>query len=155
MKLKKCREALGFLTLMAAVACSRQGTDGSGGRVTTAGTIEVTARLVEIRGDLPDIPLYDYAFVFKYEVLKTSRGGPLPKFIYVAQYLPLKPRNGVADERSGPVGGDLEFFRAGDIHRLALDFPAEDHYMGGLINRYFDAGVKEIYWAEWTNRVGG
>jgi hypothetical protein len=144
---------LGLSLLFSSTACTKGGADGSGGNVSTAGTAEVTAKLVEIRGELPNIPLYDYAFVFKYEVLKVHRGSVAPKVIYVAHYNPLKSRTAAADARSGAIGGDVEMFRAGDVHRMALNFPIDDHYMGGVVNRYFDDGVKEIHWAVWTNRV--
>ena len=144
---------LGLSLLFSSTACTKSGGDGSGGNVSTAGTAEVTAKLVEIRGELPNIPLYDYAFVFKYEVLKVHRGNVAPKVIYVAHYNPLKSRTAAADARSGAIGGDVEMFRAGDVHRMALNFPIDDHFMGGVVNRYFEDGVKEIHWAVWTNRV--
>ena len=142
-----------MLTALGSSGCQKHGVDGSGGQIATVGVAEVTAKLVEIRGELPADPLYDYAFVFKYEVQKVHRGQIADRVIYVAHYLPLKPRNAVTDARSGPVNGDVEVLRAGDVHRLALEFPVENHYMGGLVNRYFDDGVKTIYSAVWTNRV--
>jgi hypothetical protein len=144
---------LGLSLLFGNAACTKGSTDGSGGTVSTAGTVEVTAKLVEIRGELPNIPLYDYAFVFKYEVLKVHRGSVAPKVIYVAHYNPLKSRTAAADARSGAIGGDVEVFRAGDVHRMALNFPIDDHFMGGVVNRYFEEGVRDIHWAVWTNPV--
>jgi hypothetical protein len=35
------------------------------------------------------------------------------------------------------VGGNLRQFRAGQLHHLALEVPIEDHFMGGIVNKYF------------------
>jgi hypothetical protein len=118
--------------------------------VTTLGTAEVSAKLVEIPGQLPPNDLYNYAYVFKYKVLKVHRGKVEGDEIYVAQYNPLKPRQHVQDEFSGKVGGHLERFRAGDTHRMALEAPLDQFWMGGVIDKYFSQkGVR--YWAVWTN----
>ncbi|MEW6238492.1 MAG: hypothetical protein AB1656_24160 [Candidatus Omnitrophota bacterium] len=135
------------------LSCGKKTDTGEDPKVTTMGSLEVTAKLVEIKGELPDIPLYDYAFVFKYEVLKTYRGQLDAKTIYVGQYNPLKPRSSVADARSGEIGGNLKKFQVGDIHRLALEVPIDDYFMGGIVNRYFEENVSPIYWAVWTNLV--
>ena len=47
------------------------------------------------------------------------------------------------------VGGDVEQFRAGDIHRMALEAPLDQQWMGGIIDKYFSQkGTR--YWAIWT-----
>ena len=51
--------------------------------------------------------------------------------------LTLKPRSDVQDEFSGKVGGALEKFRAGDIHRMALEMPLEQYWIGGIVDKYF------------------
>jgi len=135
------------------LSCGKKTDTGEDAKVTTMGSLEFTAKLVEIKGELPDIPLYDYAFVFKYEVVKVHRGKLDAKTIYVGQYNPLKPRSGVADARSGEIGGNLKKFRVGDIHRMALEVPIDDYFMGGIVNRYFEENVSPIYWAVWTNLV--
>ena len=135
------------------LGCSGSGRTGEDEQVTTRGQLEVTATLMEIKGELPDDPLYDYAFVFRYEVATVHRGDLPTEVIYVAQYKPLEPRAGVADARSGPIGGDLKRFRAGASHRMALVVPVDDHFMGGIVNRYFEESDDPIYWAVWTNRV--
>ena len=117
------------------------------------GSIEVTAQLVEIPEKFPDIPLYDYAFVLKYKVLKIHRGEIGLDIIYVGQYNPLKPRSDVADARVGDIGGNLKKIRAGETHRMALEVPIEDHYMGGIINKYFEEDTGAVYWALWTNKA--
>ena len=134
-------------------SCGPKPDSGHGPNVTALGTAEVTARLVEIRDEFPDLPNYDYAFVMKYEVNEVHRGEFASKTIYVGHYNPLKPRAEAADARVEQVGGNLRQFHVGDLHRMALEVPLDEFYMGGIVNRYFDEGVEPIYWAVWTNRV--
>ena len=132
--------------------CAPRPDTGEDEKVTTLGTLEVTAKLLEIRGEFVDKPMYDYAFVMKYRALEAHRGGFEPDdTIYVGHYNPLKSRATAADERVPDVGGNLKKFRAGDIHRMALEAPIDDYYMGGIINRYFEEHAGPIYWAVWTN----
>ena len=145
-----CWLAAAVLTL---TSCRAEPDAGGGPNVTTLGTAEVTARLVEIRGDLPDLPNYDYAFVMRYEVSEVHRGEFSSKTIHVGHYNPLKPRSEAADARVEQVGGNLGQFNPGDFQRMALEVPIDEFYMGGIVNRYFDEGVEPIYWAVWTNRV--
>lgn len=126
--------------------------DGADPQVTTRGSIEVTARLVDIPGEFPPNDLYDYAFVMKYEVLETHRGS-VPRILYVGHYNPLKPRSTVADKRAEDVGGNVTEFRVGDLHRLALEVPIDDYCMAGIINKYAEQVQEPIYWAVWTNKV--
>jgi hypothetical protein len=116
------------------------------------GSIQVRAQLVEIpEGAIFKRELYDYATVLKYKVLQVHRGEVKSGFIYVAQYNPFKPRRQAADARVQEIGGNLETFRAGQVHDLALEAPVEDHFMGGLVNKYFGTSTDPIYWAVWTN----
>lgn len=142
-----------MLLVLGMWGCSSQPDTGEDGRVTTMGTLEVTAQLVEIPEPFPDIPLYDYAYVLKYKVLQTHRGKVNSEIIYIGHYNPLKPRDRVADVRSGEIGGNLKSFKPGDIHRMALEVPIDDFFMGGIINKYFELETGPIYWAVWTNRV--
>jgi hypothetical protein len=122
--------------------------------VTKLGEIEVTAKLVEVPdGAIFKRDLYDYATVLKYQVLKVHRGKVDGVTIYVGHYNPFKPRYEAADERVKEIGGDLKAFRAGQVHRMALVFPYDDFYMGGLVNKYFGQETGPIYWALWTNLV--
>jgi hypothetical protein len=134
-------------------ACSRKTTDGVDPKVTTLGSIEATGRLVEILGTFPPNDLYDYVYILKYKVLETHRGKVDGESILVGQYNPLKPRAKAADARAEGIGGDLKTFKAGDIHRMALDVPLDDHYMGPIINKYHGKTTGPLYWAIWTNRV--
>ena len=137
------------LTILLA-SCARPPAAEVDKEVTTLGTIEVTAQLVEIPGAFPANDLYNYSYVLKYRVLKVHRGQVPGVEIFVGQYNPLKPRATAQDDGSGKVGGHLEVFRAGDIHRLALETPLDQFWMGGIIDKYFEQpGVR--YWAVWTN----
>ncbi len=153
---------LAWPALLAALACcgscSRQGDTGEDPNVTSKGSIEVTAELVEIRGQLPDLPNYNYAFVMKYKVLEVHRGQVGGQSIYVAHYNPRKPRDAAADAAAKGIGGNLKRFEPGNLHRMALEVPIDEHYMGAIIDRYFDdkkaqPASEPIYWAVWTNRV--
>ncbi len=144
-----------LLSILLLASCAGKVSDGSGPQVTTLGSYEVTAKLLEIKGELPDIPLYDYAFIFKYQVQKVHRGKIDSDILYIGHYNPLKPRADVADVRSGDIGGNVKKIRVGDIHRMALEVPIEDYFMGGIVNRYFEDYSGPIYWAVWTNEVTG
>lgn len=148
------RLALGGLVLLlgfVCVSCGQTAGTGEDPEVTTRGSVEVTAELTEIRGEFVDKLDYDYAFIMKYKVLTVHRGTVEGDTIYVGHYNPQKPRDGVADARVPEVGGTLKKFRAGDVHRMALEPNIDDHFMGGVINRYFDDYDGPIYWAVWTN----
>jgi hypothetical protein len=142
-----------FLAAVCLVSCAPAPTTGEDEQVTTLGNLEVTAQLLEFPGELVNKPFYDYVFVFKYKILDVHRGDLAADTIHVGQYNPLKPRATVTDARVEDIGGNLEKFQVGDIHRIALDAPIDDYYMGGIINRYFDEKPDPIYWAVWTNRV--
>ncbi|HZT31025.1 MAG TPA: hypothetical protein VFA33_14145 [Bryobacteraceae bacterium] len=139
-----------LLLVVVAVSCGRKNSAEVDAEVTSLGTVEVTAQVEEIPGAFPPNDLYNYAYVLKYRVLKVHRGQLPGQEILVAQYNPLKPRTTVADDVSGKVGGHVEAFRAGDIHRMALAAPVDQFWMGGIIDKYFQQpGVR--YWAIWTN----
>jgi hypothetical protein len=135
---------------LALASCARNPAIEADKEVTTLGTVEVTAQLMEIPGPFPANDLYNYAYVLKYRVLKVHRGQAPGAEILVGQYNPLKPRATVQDDASGKVGGHLDAFRAGDVHRMALDAPLDQFWMGGIIDKYFEQpGAR--YWAVWTN----
>ena len=129
-------------------------TDGADPKVTAMGTIEVTAKLVDIPGTFPPNDIYDYAYVMKYEIVQVHRG-EASGTIFVGQYNPLKNRAEAADERSGEIGGNVTRFRTGDLHRLALDVPIDNFCMAGIVNEYAEKEPSDdpIYWAIWTNQV--
>ncbi len=118
----------------------------------TNGAVEVIARLVEVPdGAIFKRDLYDYATVLKYRVLEVRRGKVEGDFIYVGQYNPWKPRAEAADKRAPGIGGNLRQFQAGQVQHLALDVPIEDHFMGGIVNKYFGRMTNTLYWAVWTD----
>jgi hypothetical protein len=118
----------------------------------THGSIEVTALLIEIpEGAIFTRDLYDYATILKYRVLKVHRGDLDRETIYVGHYNPWKPRAEAADPRVPVLGGTLRQFQAGQTHRMALDVPIDDHFMGGIVNKYFGETTDVLYWAVWTN----
>jgi hypothetical protein len=122
-------------------------------QVASLGTVEISAKLLEIpEGAIFERDLYDYATILKYEVIYVHRG-PMEKgaTVYVGHYNPWKPRSEARDGRVKVIGGDLRQFRAGQIHHLALEVPIEDHFMGGIVNKYFGQTTNTIYWALWTN----
>jgi len=139
--------------ILFSLSCSKKTHDGKDAEVTTLGSVEVTAQLTEIRGEFPPNDLYDYVYVLKYQVLETHRGKIEGDSILVAQYNPLKPRAQAADARAEGIGGNVKRFRAGDVHRLALDVPFDDYYMGPVINKYHEEATEPLYWGVWTNRV--
>jgi len=135
------------------ISCAKKADTGADPQVTSLGSVEVTAELLEIPGEIRNDPMYDYAHVMKYKVLTVHRGSVDTDVIYVGQYNPAKSRAAAADARAGDIGGNLQQFRVGDIHRLALEVPIDDYYMGGIINKYFGQTEDPVYWALWTNLV--
>jgi hypothetical protein len=128
--------------------------NGEDPNVTSMGSIEVTARLMEIpEGAIFKRKLYDYATVLKYNVLKVHRGQIGAETIYIGHYNPFKSRREAVDNRVPDIGGNLTSFKAGQIHRMAMEVPIDDYFMGGIINKYFGKFDGPIYWAVWTNEV--
>lgn len=127
----------------------------AGGEVSKRGSIEVTARLVEIpEGAIFKRDLYDYTGILKYEVLKVHRGEVKTNVIFVGHYDPWKPRGEAADKRVPDIGGSVKRFQAGDTHRLALEAPLDNYFMGGIVNKYFGQDTGDLYWAVWTDAAG-
>jgi hypothetical protein len=147
------------LCLLAASCSPRTASSGRTGEdpeVTKRGSIEVTAKLVEIPdGAIFKRELYNYATILQYEVIKVHRGKVDARTIYVGHYNPFKPRSEAADSRVPDVGGDLTTFRAGQVHRMALEASIDDQYMGGIVDKYFGKRTEPVYWAVWTNLVSG
>ena len=150
------RALLFTLTLLVA-GCQNNsqsaGNGGEDGQVKSLGTVEVTARLVEIpEGAIFQRDLYDYAAILKYEIVAVHRGAvEKGATIYVGHYDPWKPRGESADKRVPNIGGTLRQFRAGQLHRMALETPMDDLYMGAVVDKYFGQHSGPVYWAVWTN----
>ena len=144
------------VALMEAACTERSvGSPSSDPELSKRGSIEVTAKLVEIpEGAIFERELYNYATVLKYQVLEVHRGKVRGETIYVGHYNPFKPRSEAADKRVTDVGGHLKSFRAGDVHRMALESSMLDHFTGGILNKYAEDDTDPIYWAVWTNPAG-
>lgn len=149
----RTRHFLALLLVGAAiVACSKKAA-APHPQLSARGTVEVTARLVEVpEGAIFERSLYDYATILKYEVAEVHRG-TLAKgaTIYVGHYNPWKPRGQATDRKVKDVGGGLSFFRAGEVHRMALYTPMDEHYLGGVVDKYFGTHEGPSYWAVWTD----
>lgn len=143
-----------------AVASTRPSSAEAAREVAARGSVEVVAELEEIPGlgrwdgEFPSNDLgYDYAYVVEYRVVRVLRGEVGGETLLVAHYNPRKPRYSAADSRCPGVGGTLGRLRLGDRHHLALEQPIDAHYMGPLIDEYFDeADHRPIHWAVWTDR---
>jgi hypothetical protein len=149
--------AVGLMAASAACDNRREGAAGTGPdpELARRGSIEVTAKLVEIpEGAIFERKGYDYATVLMYYVQEVHRGRVKGKVIFVGHYNPAKPRSEAADRFVPDVGGNLKSFRAGQVHRMALEGSMLDHYMGGILNKYFGQHPDPIYWAVWTDVVG-
>jgi len=147
---------LPLLAIALCASCARDAADpaaaGEDPAAASRGSIEVTAQLVEVpEGAIFKRDLYNYATVLKYQVLEVHRGQVDGETIYVGHYNPFKPRSEAADQRVEGIGGNLKTFRAGQVQRMALEVPIDDHYMGGIVNKYFGRQTGPIYWAVWTN----
>jgi len=144
--------ALVWLTTSCGPAPNATRPAASDSRLATNGTVEVTAKLLEIpEGAIFKRDLYDYATILKYQVVKVHRGTVDGDALYVGHYNPWKPRAEAADKRAPGIGGNVRQFQAGQTHRLALEVPIEDHFMGGIVNKYFGQTTNALYWALWTN----
>jgi hypothetical protein len=150
------QNAILLSAMFALVSCDKAtglSKSGEDPQVKSLGTIEVTARLMEIpEGAIFQRDLYDYATILKYEVVLVQRGAlKKGETIYVGHYNPWKPRPEAADNRAKNIGGTLRQFRTGQLHRMALETPLDDHFMGGVVNKYFGKHTGPVYWAVWTN----
>lgn len=164
MSVRSIQTVVGFSVLatgLLAAGCAgttRRGTPADDPELSRRGTIEVTARLLEIpAGAIFERELYNYATVLKYEVLEVHRGNVKRSTIYVGHYNPWKPRADAADSRVHDVGGTLKSFKAGEVHRMAMEESMIDHFTGGILNLYAEEEQEgdPIYWAVYTVLVGG
>ncbi len=159
MRFSRANNLFGGILLLAGLACVSCTPDSGGPKaiaddpdVHSRGTVEVSARLEEVpEGAIFKRDLYNYATVLKYHVLEVHRGKLDAQEIYVAHYNPFKPRSEAADQFVTGIGGNLKAFHAAQVHRMAMEESMDDHYMGGVVNKYFGKQTGPIYWAVWTN----
>ncbi len=132
------------------------GADATVGKV---GRIEVTARLLECPEQFPDLGAYRYTYVLKYEVIEVHRQDPQGKHplaagdaIFVGHYRPRLPRKEArdADCKDTPLGGNLDRFVAGDVHRMALDYELQNLAPSGALDYCFPQEGNR-YFANWVN----
>ncbi|HRI86991.1 MAG TPA: hypothetical protein PK869_01935, partial [Candidatus Hydrogenedentes bacterium] len=64
-----------FMTFLA--GCSKGAESTPDPKLTSLGTVEVTAKLIDVGGEFPPNDLYDYAHVMQYEVRARPRGARL------------------------------------------------------------------------------
>jgi len=138
---------------------STRGDSGLDPTVTTAGRIEVTARLLDCPEPFPDLGAYRYTYVVKYRVLQIHRQDPQGTrplqpgdVIFVGHYKPWMPRSQIRDADCGleVLGGRLTHLAAGDAHRMALDYELQDLAPSGVLDYGFPPGVNRFF-AVWTN----
>ena len=98
----------------------------------------VIARLVEIPGKMPANDLYNYVYIFKYKVIQVVSGTVKEKEILVGEYNPRIPRDQIKDKMTPFVKGNLQAFRAGEVHRLTLVQPVAKVWKDALEDNYFD-----------------
>jgi hypothetical protein len=127
------------------------GADGGSG---DRGSIEVTAKLVEIPdGAIFDRQNYNYATVLKYQVLEVHRGKVRGDTIYVGHYNPAKPRSEAANKYVPNIGGNLKSFRPGQVHRMAMEDDMNQAFTGAYLNLYAEEYTGPVHWAVWTDLV--
>jgi len=127
---------------------------GEDEQVRTLGRIEVTARLWERPDRFPELGAYRYTYVLKYQVLKVHRPDPERKHvlqpgdeIFVGHYKPWMPRSAIRDADWGesPLGGKLDQFVTGDVHRLALDYELQDLAPSGALDYCFPPATNRFF----------
>ena len=120
----------------------------------------MTARLVERPDQFPKLGAYRYTYVLKYKVVSVHRQDPEGKHplkagdeIFVGHYKPWLPRSQIKDSDWGdsPLGGKLDQFVAGEVHRLALDYELQDLAPSGALDYCFPPATNRFF-ALWANR---
>ena len=134
---------------------------GADAMVQKLGRVEVTARLVERPEQFPKLGAYRYTYVLKYRVVSVHRQDPEGKYplqvgdeIFVGHYKPWLPRSEIKDADWGdsPLGGKLDQFVAGEVHRLALDYELQNLAPSGALDYCFPPATKRFF-AVWANRT--
>jgi hypothetical protein len=125
------------------------------------GRVEVTARLVDRPEQFPNLGAYRYTYVLKYKVVSVQRQDAESKHplkagdeIFVGHYKPWLPRSEIKDSDWGesPLGGKLDQFVVGEVHRLALDYELQDLAPSGALDYCFPPATNRFF-ALWANRT--
>ena len=164
MSLRTGRTVVGSLLLVSGLLAA--GCNGSGHgsaspspdpELAKRGSIEVTAKLVEI----PEGAIFERRAVQLRDRPEVRGARSPPREGQGRDHLrrplqsvsspdPKRPISACTD-----VGGNLKSFRAGDVHRMALEESMLDHFTGGILNLYSEEDTDPIYWAVWTDLVSG
>jgi hypothetical protein len=132
---------------------------GADEAVSKLGRIELTAKLIERPEQFPKLGAYRYTYVLNYQVVKIHRQDPERKYIlkpgdevFVGHYKPWMPRSEIKDSDWGnsPLGGKLDQFVAGEVHRMALDYELQDLAPSGALDYCFPPATNRFF-ALWTN----
>src|SRR5664279_1594850 len=135
--------------------------NGADAMVQKLGRLEVTARLVERPDQFPKLGAYRYTYVLRYKVLTVHRQDPEGKYplkagdeIFVGHYKPWLPRSQIKDADWGdsPLGGKLDQFVVGEVHRLALDYELQNLAPSGALDYCFPPATHRFF-AVWANRT--
>ena len=146
------------LTLLTWLLAARVDT-GEDTPIRQLGRLEVTARLLERPDEFPKLGAYRYTYVLKYKVLavhRPDRDGKYPlrpgDEIFVGHYKPWLPRSEIQDADWGdtPLGGKLDQFVAGEVHRLALDYELQNLAPSGALDYCFPPATNRFF-AVWAN----
>lgn len=116
-----------------------------------AGELVVVATLQAYAGTFPANDLYKYVFVMKYTVDSVVEGSFAPKEILVGHYDPRTPRNAIADDQKGKVGGDVDGFHAGDRHYLVLR-PMDSSWTGAVEDEFYQ-DKSPRWFAAWASKI--
>ncbi len=147
-----------FLGLALWFLASRVDT-GDDEMVRTLGRLEVTAQLLDRPERFPELGAYRYTYVLRYQVVKVHRPDPEGNYalrvgdnIFVGHYKPWMPRSVIRDPDWGdaPLGGKLDQFVTGDVHRMALDYELQDLAPSGALDYCYPPATNRFF-AIWTN----
>lgn len=142
-------------------ALATQVETGADAMVQKLGRLEVTARLVERPDQFPKLGAYRYTYVLKYKVVSVQRQDPEGKHplkagdeIFVGHYKPWLPRSEIKDSDWGesPLGGKLDQFMVGEVHRMALDYELQDLAPSGALDYCFPPATNRFF-SLWANRT--
>lgn len=151
----------GIVTILILVTClgwlTLRVDTGIDPMVTKLGRVEVLARLMDRPEAFPQLGAYRYTYVLRYQVLKVFRADakrPLQTgdTIFVGHYKPWMPRAQIKDSDWGkdPLGGKLDQFTTGEVHRMALDYELADLAPSGALDYCYPPGTNRFF-ALWTN----
>jgi hypothetical protein len=108
--------------------------------------LTIDAKLMEIRGKYPPNDLYDYVFIFKYQIVKVIEGDYEDGTILVGHFNPRIARDKIEGDAAELVLGNVKRFKKGDVHRMELVLPMEAVWDNAVIDEYFDDDDESERW---------